>query len=44
MTIMLRLDDRTSRQLSCDITATDTSEILVEELIQHGFVHCVCNK
>lgn len=39
MTILLRMDDKMNRQLSCDVTENDTSSDLTQELVRLGFVH-----
>ncbi|KAM7359301.1 MLF1-adaptor molecule isoform 1-T1 [Cochliomyia hominivorax] len=39
MTILLRMDDKMNRQLSCDVTENDTASDLTQELVRLGFVH-----
>ncbi|XP_054721933.1 nuclear receptor-binding protein-like [Uloborus diversus] len=39
MTVLLRMDDRMNRQLSCEVTPKDTPNDLSEELVQHGFIN-----
>lgn len=39
MTILLRMDDKMNRQLSCEVTRADTCGGLSEELVFHGFIH-----
>uniref|UniRef100_A0A1I8NU32 Nuclear receptor-binding protein homolog n=1 Tax=Stomoxys calcitrans TaxID=35570 RepID=A0A1I8NU32_STOCA len=39
MTILLRMDDKMNRQLSCDVTESDTAADLTQELVRLGFVH-----
>ncbi|XP_073827718.1 MLF1-adaptor molecule [Musca autumnalis] len=39
MTILLRMDDKMNRQLSCDVTENDTAADLTQELVRLGFVH-----
>ncbi|GIX84886.1 nuclear receptor-binding protein homolog [Caerostris extrusa] len=39
MTILLRMDDKMNRQLSCEVTQQDTSCGLSEELVFHGFIN-----
>ncbi|XP_061396979.1 nuclear receptor-binding protein homolog [Musca vetustissima] len=39
MTILLRMDDKMNRQLSCEVTETDTASDLTQDLVRLGFVH-----
>ncbi|XP_055839804.1 nuclear receptor-binding protein homolog isoform X1 [Episyrphus balteatus] len=39
MTILLRMDDKMNRQLTCQVTDTDTAADLTTELVRLGFVH-----
>ncbi|XP_065355240.1 nuclear receptor-binding protein homolog [Calliphora vicina] len=39
MTILLRMDDKMNRQLSCDVNENDTASDLTQELVRLGFVH-----
>ena len=39
VTILLRMEDKMNRQLTCSITENDTPEILVQELIHYGFIN-----
>ncbi|XP_015922217.2 nuclear receptor-binding protein homolog [Parasteatoda tepidariorum] len=39
MTILLRMDDKMNRQLSCEVTQQDTPTCLSEELVFHGFIN-----
>ncbi|XP_035229920.1 nuclear receptor-binding protein homolog [Stegodyphus dumicola] len=39
MTILLRMDDKMNRQLSCEVTHQDTPYELSEELVFHGFIN-----
>ncbi|XP_055921767.1 nuclear receptor-binding protein homolog isoform X2 [Eupeodes corollae] len=48
MTILLRMDDKMNRQLTCQVTETDTAADLTSELVRLGFVHLedqdkICN-
>ncbi|KAF8790762.1 Nuclear receptor-binding protein like protein [Argiope bruennichi] len=44
MTILLRMDDKMNRQLSCEVSLNDTPFALAEELVYHGFInHADCN-
>lgn len=38
MTILLRMDDKMNRQLTCEVSATDTAERLSHELVHLGFI------
>jgi len=50
MTILLRMDDKMNRQLTCSITDADTALSLSQELVHFGFINevwllastCVC--
>ena len=39
VTILLRMDDKMNRQLSCELTDDDTSSVLAEELVHYGFIN-----
>ncbi|CAG9784068.1 unnamed protein product [Diatraea saccharalis] len=39
MTILLRMDDKMNRQLTCGVTRRDTAPALSHELVQLGFIH-----
>lgn len=39
MTILLRMDDKMNRQLSCEVTQQDTPHELSEELVFHGLIN-----
>jgi len=39
MTILVRMDDKMNRQLSCVVDETDTAFDLSNELVYHGFIH-----
>ncbi|XP_046478095.1 nuclear receptor-binding protein [Neodiprion pinetum] len=39
MTILLRMDDKMNRQLTCPITQIDTSMLLAQELVHFGFIN-----
>ena len=39
MTLLLRMDDRMNRQLSCAILKTDGAMNLAEELVHYGFIN-----
>ncbi|XP_035214678.1 nuclear receptor-binding protein-like [Stegodyphus dumicola] len=39
MTVLLRMDDKMNRQLSCEVTQKDTPSDLAEELVFHGFIN-----
>ena len=38
MTILLRMEDKMNRQLTCEVTEQDTSVTLAEELVHYGFI------
>lgn len=39
MTILLRMDDKMNRQLTCSITEADTALSLSQELVHFGFIN-----
>jgi nuclear receptor-binding protein len=39
VTLLLRLDDKMNRQLSCELRPSDTPKGLVEELLSFGLIH-----
>lgn len=39
MTVLLRMDDKMNRQLSCEVNLQDTPFALAEELVFHGFIN-----
>ncbi|XP_012282696.1 nuclear receptor-binding protein homolog [Orussus abietinus] len=39
MTILLRMDDKMNRQLTCPVTQVDTSMLLAQELVHFGFIN-----
>lgn len=39
MTILLRMDDKMNRQLTCAVSRRDTATALAHELVQLGFIH-----
>lgn len=39
MTILLRMDDKMNRQLTCQVTQDDTAMSLSHELVHLGFIH-----
>lgn len=39
MTILLRMDDKMNRQLTCQVTEADSASDLTSELVRLGFVH-----
>lgn len=39
MTILLRMDDKMNRQLTCSITDADTALSLSQELVHFGFIN-----
>lgn len=39
MTILLRMDDKMNRQLTCSVTEIDTSLLLAQELVHFGFIN-----
>ncbi|OXU19757.1 hypothetical protein TSAR_010575 [Trichomalopsis sarcophagae] len=39
MTILLRMDDKMNRQLTCPVTQADTSMLLAQELVHFGFIN-----
>lgn len=41
MTVLLRMDDKMNRQLSCEVSNQDTPFALADELVFHGFINQV---
>ncbi|KAK7604139.1 hypothetical protein V9T40_004412 [Parthenolecanium corni] len=39
ITILLRMEDKMNRQLTCSLTESDSAETLVQELMYFGFIH-----
>lgn len=39
MTILLRMDDKMNRQLTCPVTRADSAAALAHDLVQLGFIH-----
>lgn len=39
MTLLLRMDDKMNRQLTCQISSDDTALMLSQELVHLGFIH-----
>jgi len=39
MTILLRMDDKMNRQLTCSVSEIDTSLMLAHELVHFGFIN-----
>ncbi|XP_043252556.1 nuclear receptor-binding protein [Colletes gigas] len=39
MTILLRMDDKMNRQLTCPVSQIDTSMLLAQELVHFGFIN-----
>lgn len=39
MTILLRMDDKMNRQLTCLVSEIDTALLLAEELVHFGFIN-----
>ncbi|XP_058807614.1 nuclear receptor-binding protein homolog isoform X2 [Phymastichus coffea] len=39
MTILLRMDDKMNRQLTCPIAQSDSSMLLAQELVHYGFIN-----
>ncbi|XP_013788109.2 nuclear receptor-binding protein-like [Limulus polyphemus] len=39
MTLLLQMDDKIHRQLSCEVTSQDTSGALAGELVHYGFIN-----
>lgn len=39
MTILLRMDDKMNRQLTCAVSRGDSAALLAAELVQLGFIH-----
>ena len=44
MTILLRMDDKMNRQLTCQVSQDDDAGLLSHELVHLGFIHEVCFK
>lgn len=44
MTILLRMDDKMNRQLTCQISQEDSADLLSYELVHLGFIHEVSVK
>ena len=41
LTLLLRMDDKMNRQLTCEITDDDSPQLLARELVEFGFIHQV---
>ena len=41
LTLLLRMDDKMNRQLTCDVSTTDSGYVLAEELVHFGFINSV---
>lgn len=41
LTLLLRMDDKMNRQLSCEMTDDDSPQSLARELVEFGFIHQV---
>lgn len=41
MTLLLRMDDKMNRQLTCDISSSDSGPTLADELVRYGFINAV---
>lgn len=39
MTILLRMDDKMNRQLTCQVSQDDSATMLSHELVHLGFIH-----
>ncbi|XP_077284505.1 MLF1-adaptor molecule [Arctopsyche grandis] len=39
MTVLLRMDDKMNRQLTCHVSRADTAVLLSQELVHLGFIH-----
>lgn len=39
MTILLRMDDKMNRQLTCQVSQEDSATLLSHELVHLGFIH-----
>ncbi|KAL4709089.1 hypothetical protein ACJJTC_015628 [Scirpophaga incertulas] len=39
MTLVLRMDDKMNRQLTCGVSRRDSAAALAAELVHHGFIH-----
>jgi len=44
MTILLRMDDKMNRQLTCQVSEIDTAFLLAQELVHFGFINEVCKR
>lgn len=44
VTLLLKLDDKMNRQVSCELRAGDTGKALVEELVSFGLIHAVSKR
>lgn len=42
MTILLRMDDKMNRQLTCLVAQNESATALAQELVHLGFIHDVC--
>ena len=41
LTLMLRMDDKMNRQLTCELGDEDSADVLAEELVHLGFINAV---
>ncbi|KAH9363985.1 hypothetical protein HPB48_006967 [Haemaphysalis longicornis] len=41
MTLLLRMDDKMNRQLTCELSIQDTPSVLATELVHYGFINKV---
>lgn len=41
LTIVLRMDDKMNRQLTCSLTQEDSPSVLAQELVHYGFINDV---
>ena len=39
MTLLLRMDDKMNRQLTCEVTTSDSGSNLADELVRYGFIN-----
>lgn len=39
LTIVLRMDDKMNRQLTCSVTSSDSPAVLAQELVHYGFIN-----